>query len=401
VLTPYDPYPAHRAPHPFSSIPSTDRSWDTEYYFRVFSPSDQILLATGLRISPDVEMIGGYALLSVAGHQKELRFNRRWCKGSSLKIGPYSVEIVEPLKKIRIKLDTNGSGMTFDLLWEGVSPPFLEEYHEPASRDRHTTGRGRYSQPGKAEGRIAIGDQCWKVNGDRWSGSRDRSWGLNHNRASQYTIPTSAPPSQISRPHRELRLRNVFRSGDFSGFWHLHEFPDGRRINVNDAPARPFGGKLFHGWADETIEFRSAIHEIELEEDTLTLKRANVVMIDTQDREWRQELEVAPLPSLPMTLGFIAGSWGDSGAPHPGSEGLAIEWYESSSLDRPAPHSPYCVGDDDANGDFGHGPERAKPVHGGEYLSQITMFAPDGSRHVGAGQIAFLITGPYRLDGLE
>lgn len=406
LLAPTKPHvPVWITPY-LTDVSSTDCGSDDGYYFSAYSPIDQVFLATGLRISTDFDMIGGYALLSVAGHQTEVRFNRGWRQDFSLKIGPYSVEFIEPLRKIRVKLDTNDSGMTFDLLWEGASPPWLEEHHASASRGRHMTDRGRYSQPGTADGRITIGDRCWKISGDRWSGSRDHSWGLDAGRAPHIPSRTPLPPEHMSGSQRALRLRTVFRSGHYSGFWHLHELADGDQVEINGAPSSPFGGRLFRGWADETIELRSGMHRIELEQDTHILKRARVVLVDTQGREWRQELEILPPPWLPimmMVMGSAPSSCGNGGTRHTdhGSEGLAIEWYQSDFLDRPVAHGPYCVGDYDAKDDLGLGLEYAKSVHGCEYLSKITTFAPDGSRHVGAGEIEFFINGPDRPLGLE
>ena len=62
-LTPYDEFPVHQAPHPFSYVPSTDYNWDDGYYWGVFDPAIGVVLAMGLRVNPNTDMIGGYDLL--------------------------------------------------------------------------------------------------------------------------------------------------------------------------------------------------------------------------------------------------------------------------------------------------------------------------------------------------
>ena len=47
MLTPYDEYPVHQSPYPFSYIPSTDYNWDEGYYVGVFSAAERVFLATG------------------------------------------------------------------------------------------------------------------------------------------------------------------------------------------------------------------------------------------------------------------------------------------------------------------------------------------------------------------
>ena len=53
--------------------------------------------------------------------------------------------------------------MTFDLMWEGTAPAFLEDHHSASHRGRLTTDQTRYSQPGKANGWIALRGQRWTV----------------------------------------------------------------------------------------------------------------------------------------------------------------------------------------------------------------------------------------------
>jgi hypothetical protein len=132
-LTPYDEYPVHQAPHPFSYVPSTDYNWDDGYYWGVFSPQAQVFLAIGMRVNPNTDMVGGYALMNEAGRQLTVRFNRCWRRDFALQIGPFRYELLEPLKRLRLVLDKNDSGLSFDLAWEGVCPAFVEE--SPRGRD--------------------------------------------------------------------------------------------------------------------------------------------------------------------------------------------------------------------------------------------------------------------------
>jgi hypothetical protein len=75
-LTPYDEFPVHQEPHPFSFIPSTDYNWDDGYYFAAISPKHKTQLCCGLRVNPNSDMVGGHVLLNISGVQTTLRFNR-------------------------------------------------------------------------------------------------------------------------------------------------------------------------------------------------------------------------------------------------------------------------------------------------------------------------------------
>lgn len=402
MLTPYDEFPVHQAAHPFSHIPSTDYSWDDGYYFGVMSPDDGVFLATGLRVNPNSDMVGGYALLNIRGRQFTLRFNRAWRPDFSLEIGPYSIEFVEPLKRIRLRLDPNDSGLSFDLLWEGTSAPYLEGHHYSENRGRRTTEQSRYSQPGVGSGHIQLGDIRYDVMPDRWTGTRDHSWGLYAARAPLAPDPELLPPKQAAGPARAMRFWNVFKAGDYSGFYHLHETADGEQVKMNDVFGTPFEGKLFRGWDDETIELISGRHELSFQEGTRILSAATIHLTDSDQRSWRAEIAIAAPPWVVQTMGYTAGSWKDGGTFHTyhGSETLAIEWDDFDFSTQPFKFTPYVIGNR-ARDDFNVGLDTNALIHGLEYLGDITLVAPDGSRHRGAGQIEFMLNGPYHPYGFK
>lgn len=403
MLTPYDEFPVHQSPHPFSYVPSTDYSWDDGYYFGVFSPRERVFLATGLRVNPNTDMVGGYALFNWAGRQYTVRFNRCWRRDFALCVGPFSIAFVEPLRKVRLALAKNGSELEFDLLWEGASPAYLEEHHTAMSRGRRTTDQTRYSQPGKASGSIRFRGRHFDVEPGSWSGSRDHSWGLYAERPPLAPPRHLLPPKDALGPARALRFWTVFRSDPYSGFYHLHETADGRQVKMNDVFGIPFGGKLFRGWSDEVVALAAGRHELEFEPGTRILKGGRIFLTDDSGREWRQEIRVASPPWVPMTMGYTPGSWKDGGTffTFHGSEELALEWDEFDFSHQPMRYAPYHVAGAAAGDDFGLGLQYDKPIHGIEYLGEITTISPDGTRSTGGGQIEFMINGPYRPYGFE
>jgi hypothetical protein len=402
MLTPYDEYPVHQSAHPFSHVPSTDYSWDDGYYFGVMSPEHGVFLATGLRVNPNSDMVGGYALLNIRGRQFTLRFNRCWRPDFSLRVGPYEITFVEPLKKIRLKLDPNDSGLEFDILWEGTSAPYLEGHHFSENRGRRTTEQSRYSQPGVCSGHIALGDMRFEVEPSGWTGTRDHSWGLYAARAPLAPDPSHLPPKQVSGPARALRFWTVFRTEEYSGFYHMHETAAGEQVKMNDVFGTPFEGKLFRGWDDETIDLVSGRHELTFQPGTRILAGATVHLTDAQGRPWRQEFSIAAPPWVVQTMGYTAGSWKDGGTFHTyhGSETLAIEWDDFDFSVQPFKFTPYVIGDK-ARDDFNIGLDTNALIHGLEYLGDITTIAPDGSRYRGAGQIEFMLNGAYAPYGFE
>jgi hypothetical protein len=404
MLTPYDEFPVHQSPYPFSHIPSTDYSWDDGYFFGIFSPDDAVFLATGARVSANTDMVGGYAMLNVRGHQTTVRFNRTWRRNFELEIGPWRLQFIEPMKKIRLTLADNGSGLAFDLIWEGASPAFLEGHHVAVHRGRRTTDQSRYTQPGRVEGRISLGNQSWAVSPDRWKGSRDHSWGLYADRPPLSPPAALLPPRESSTaPVRAFRFWTMFDAGPFSGFYHMHETSEGVQTAMNDVFGTPFEGRIHRGWHGAVAHLKTGRHEIEFEPGSRLMKRARLFLTDSEGGEWRQEFEVASQPWIPQTIGYHPGSWKDGGTfiTFHGSEELALEWDEFDFSKQPTRYSAYKVGAETAASSFGEGVLKGQEIFGSEYVTHFKTVAPDGTTAQGAAHAELFITGRYRPYGFE
>lgn len=404
MLTPYDEFPVHQAPYTFSHIPSTDYAWDDGYWFGVFNPDEKAFLGLYLRVNPNTDMIGGCALFNVAGQQLTVRFNRCWRRNFALEVGPCRIVIEEPLRKIRLTMDEHGSGLSFDLLWEGTSPAFLEEHHIATYRGRRTTDQTRYSQPGKASGWIALHERKWNVTPESWSGARDHSWGLYTSRPPLSPPPSLLPPpANDEGPKRALRFWTCFRTEPFSGFYHVHETAEGVQCKMNDVFGTPFGGRIFRGWGEQDIELIAGRHEMEFNPGTRILKKATFFLRDIEGREWRQVFDIETPPWIVQPMGAFPGSWKDGGTffTYHGSEELAIEWEEGDYSRQPFEYRPHAVSGASATEGFNTGTSTGNMVHGPEYLARVTTYAPDGTVCTGASQVELFINGAYAPYGFE
>lgn len=156
MLTPYDEFPVHQTPYPFSRAPAGGYSFDDGYYFGVFSPEREVFLFQGMRVNPNNDMIGGYAGVMFGGTQYTVRFKRPWRQQFATAIGPYSDEFLEPFRTIRLLLGDNESELRFDLRWLATAPAFEEGHHYATSYGRTTTDQTRYSQSGTAAASLCL-----------------------------------------------------------------------------------------------------------------------------------------------------------------------------------------------------------------------------------------------------
>ena len=407
MLSKYDEFPVHQASRPFAHLPSTDYNWDEGYYFGAFSADEKVYLLTGMRVNSNTDMIGGYAIINVAGRQYSVRFSRCWRQQIDTVIGSLSYEFVEPMKAVRIKLDANDSALSFDILWTGVAPAFEEEHHVAENRGRVTTDQTRYSQPGRASGWIQFEGKRHEVVPGKWSGDRDHSWGLYADRKPLGGLQEWLPPRAVPTVSRALRFWTLFDCGDWSGFYHLHESPEGKQMKFNDVFGSPFEGHFFNGWNSSSIKLVAASHELKFLPNTRILDRATINLKDDQGRAWTQHFEVASPPWVMQTMGYTAGSWKDGGTMHTyhGNETLAIEWDDFDFSRQPFVYSPYQpkhgggASAAQVSADFGFGtPTQAQGI---EYLCRIELTAPDGIVHRGQGHVENFINGRFDPYGFK
>ncbi|MGW5145114.1 hypothetical protein [Rhodococcus koreensis] len=389
MLSPYDELPVHQTSHPLSVVTNTDPGFDDGYFFSVFSADHRTVCFQGLRINPNTDIVGGYVGFIRDGVQRTVRFSRTWRELCDTVVGPYRIEVVEPYRHIRLTLDDNPSGLRFDLNWIGSSPAYEEAHHLATNRGRPTTDQTRYSQAGTARGWIDIDGERIDVDPAQWYGSRDHSWGLYHERPPLAPNPRFLPPRAAEGVPRALRFWTLFGSGELSGFYAIHESPDGKQVPMNDTFGTPFEGRLHLGWDSETIDLVGGTHALELVPGTRLLRSATVTLLDADGGKWVQHVEPVAPPWVTATIGYQGGSWKDGGSMRTyHGPGVSVEWDEFDFAQQPFDHTMY---DGTVH----------RNLHGKEYLSRVTTLAPDGRRWDGSGHTELFLDGPFSPYGLQ
>lgn len=383
MLTPYDEFPVHQAPYPFSHIPATDTGWDDGYWFGAFSPDDDVFLFTGMRVSPNTDMIGGYAGISHAGRQYTARFSRVWRDDFSTRIGPFGYEVIEPYRDIRVTLDPwDDVDLRFDFHWLGLAPPFEEDHHVATTRGRRTTDQTRYSQAGTASGWFEFEGQRREIAPSSWYASRDHSWGLYAQRAPIAPDPALLPPRPTPAVRRAFRFWSTFVTGDYSGFFHLHEAEDGSRATMNDTFGTPFEGQVHRGW-DAAFPLVDAEHDLTFRGKTRVMEHGTLTMTDLDGGTWIQRFETVGQPWSPFPVGYNVGTWRDGGTLHTyhGTDGPFVETDDFNISVQPFKRQLY-------NG-------LKLTVWGCEYLARVELTDPKGRTSHGAAQVEIFLDGRY------
>ncbi|MFL6159504.1 MAG: hypothetical protein ACJ72D_25755, partial [Marmoricola sp.] len=111
MIGPLDEYPIHQAPLPITRVTSSDRNFYDRCYFNAMDTSDDAgpdrkMLVTGLGYYPNLGVKDAYLLLRSGNRQTAVHLSDAIDQNRlDQRVGKYALEVVEPLKKIRLVLE--------------------------------------------------------------------------------------------------------------------------------------------------------------------------------------------------------------------------------------------------------------------------------------------------------
>jgi hypothetical protein len=179
VPIPLDEYPVHQAPLSMAHVVSSDRNAYDRCYLNAHDRTGDLFLITGLGVYPNLGVIDAYATLKVGDRQVAVRMSDALGDDRMRQqVGPYRIEMIEPLQRLRIVCDADEHGLGFDLTWDGSFPAIDEQPHVWRSNERIVLDAQRFAQVGTWEGTLRVDGEEIAVSPDRWVGTRDRSWGI-------------------------------------------------------------------------------------------------------------------------------------------------------------------------------------------------------------------------------
>src|SRR5919106_851579 len=178
MLSPMDDYPLHQVAEPIRNVGTSDRNFYDRYYFNLHDCSDELMLIFGLGQYPNLGVQDAFACVRMGDKHRVVRASREMGDRMDTSVGPFRVQVLEGLKKVRVVLEPNEHGIAYDLTWEGAIPAFLEPRHFIRKHGRVYFDTMRFAQTGYWSGTLEVGGETIAVTPDRWWGTRDRSWGV-------------------------------------------------------------------------------------------------------------------------------------------------------------------------------------------------------------------------------
>ncbi len=170
---------AHQTPETFDRVATSDRNFYDRYYFNLHQRTGETFVVLGIGQYPNLETTDAFALLVRNGKQHVLRCSRELgIDRSDTRVGPFGVEVVEPLQSLRFFCEDNEHDISFDLTFSGHGPAVEEPRTFMRKGARVTMDTSRYTQMGRWQGSINLKGETIPVEPDEWLGIRDHSWGI-------------------------------------------------------------------------------------------------------------------------------------------------------------------------------------------------------------------------------
>jgi hypothetical protein len=178
VLTKGDDYPLHQTPEPIAYTGAVRNFYD-RFFFNGYARDGSVFFAGAMGIYPYLNVMDGAFSVVLDGVQYNVLGSKNMhMERLDTHVGHVAIDIVEPLRVLRLRCDDGANGIKADLIFEARC-----EVHEEPRFTRYTGSQvsmdcSRLTQHGVWSGWIEVKDKRIEVTTDVFRGTRDRSWGI-------------------------------------------------------------------------------------------------------------------------------------------------------------------------------------------------------------------------------
>jgi len=290
--SPADDLLVHQTTDTIDYVFTSDRNFYDRYYFNMHSCSDELFLVAGMGQYPNLGTTDAFVCISHGDTQYTVRASREL--GSDrldTRVGPFSVEVIEGLKTLRLVLDENEWGVAFDLTFRGVIEALEEPKMQMRQFARVSMDTSRFAQIGSYAGSLTVAGQTYQVEPGKWKGVRDHSWGVRQ-------VGEPVPPGITVTQQRAAGFFHNWIPAQFDDFMVKLMFDeDADGVRMLDETA-----KVYNIGIDKPTErFGPPRHEFAYQSGTREIEKAVIRFRDADDRDL--VLTTQPLRTVYLAAG--------------------------------------------------------------------------------------------------
>jgi hypothetical protein len=179
VITSFDDYCIHQTHEPVTQPSQSDRNFYDRYWFNGFDRDGAFLFEVGFGLYPNRRVMDAHFSVVTGGVQHSFHGSRRAPRErAETAVGPLAIEVLQPLRRVRVHLAPNETGIECDLVFSARSVPAEEPRSQLYDDGRLILHTSRFTQFGCWDGYFAVNGVRTEVRGARTPGARDKSWGV-------------------------------------------------------------------------------------------------------------------------------------------------------------------------------------------------------------------------------
>lgn len=180
MLNKFDDFPIHQTAEPLAHPVTSDRNFYDRTWFNGYTADGRYYFGIGMAIYPHRGIMDcAFSVVEVGGRQHCFYGSRRApTERSEMQVGPFRIEVLEPMRRARVVLEDNTSGITCDLTFSARTASIEEAHQTLWSGTRRAMDATRFDQFGRWSGWVRHPDGDIQVTEQECFATKDRSWGV-------------------------------------------------------------------------------------------------------------------------------------------------------------------------------------------------------------------------------
>ncbi len=179
MITRFDDYPIHQTVDPIAFTSSSDRYTYDRYWYNGYSGDGAIFFAVAMGRYPNLGIMDCSFSVVIDNRQYAFFGSRRAPSDpAETQVGPFELQILEPMGRHRLNIAANDTGIECDLIFTPKTAA-IQEGRQTQRNERHLIQDvTRFDQFGSWSGVIRCDGKEILVDGQQTYGLKDRSWGI-------------------------------------------------------------------------------------------------------------------------------------------------------------------------------------------------------------------------------
>lgn len=180
MLNKLDDFPIHQTPEPIAHPATSDRNVYDRTWYNGYAEDGAYYFGVGMAVYPHRGILDcAFSVVQPDGRQHCFFASRRApIERTEMQVGPFRLEVIEPMRRTRVVLEKNPSGISCDLTFSARTAALQESRQTLWSGARRIMDATRFDQFGRWSGSIRHPDGDIAVDDKICRGTKDRSWGV-------------------------------------------------------------------------------------------------------------------------------------------------------------------------------------------------------------------------------